>query len=70
MQLNSNVLQVIDADNTVQVNNIGSYESTTGNVTITGFAPVSITGGQDLYSFICSSMQMKVQLFHLRNYMS
>ena len=45
-QLNSNVLQVVDTDGGIQVNNIGTYNATTGVVSITGFAPVSITGGQ------------------------
>jgi hypothetical protein len=44
--LSSNVLQVIDADGGIQVNNIGTYNANTGVVAITGFAPVSITGGQ------------------------
>jgi hypothetical protein len=45
-QLSSNVLQVVDTDDGIQVNNIGTYNATTGVVSITGFAPVSITGGQ------------------------
>jgi hypothetical protein len=45
-QLSSNVLQVVDTDGGIQVNNIGTYNATTGVVSITGFAPVSITGGQ------------------------
>jgi hypothetical protein len=65
--LNSNVLQVIDADNTVQVNNIGSYESTTGNVTITGFAPVSITGGQE-YIRLSALPSNQGTVIPLRNY--
>jgi hypothetical protein len=44
--LNSNVLQVIDADGGIQVNNIGTYNANNGAVAITGFAPVSISGGQ------------------------
>lgn len=45
-QLSSNVLQVVDTDGGIQLNNIGTYNATTGVVSITGFAPVSITGGQ------------------------
>jgi hypothetical protein len=45
-QLSSNVLQVVDTDGGIQVNNIGTYNATTGVVSITGFAPVTITGGQ------------------------
>lgn len=49
-KLNSNVLQVIDADGGVQVNNIGTYNSTNGVISITGFAPVSIVSGQTYIS--------------------
>lgn len=49
-KLNSNILQVIDADGGVQVNNVGTYNSTNGVISITGFAPVSIVSGQTYIS--------------------
>jgi hypothetical protein len=58
------VLQVIDADGGIQVNNIGTYNANNGVVSITGFAPVSITGGQT-YIRLSVILQMKVQLFLL-----
>ena len=45
-KLNSTTLQVIDADGNVSINDIGSYVAATGVVSITGFPPQSIVGGQ------------------------
>ena len=42
--LNSNKLEVVDQDGTIQVDNIGSYSQTQGLVTLTGFAPSAIQG--------------------------
>ena len=42
--LNSNKLEVVDTDGTVQVDNIGSYNSSAGTVTLIGFAPTAIQG--------------------------
>ncbi len=42
--LNSNKLEVVDQDGTIQVDNVGSYSETQGLVTLTGFAPSAIQG--------------------------
>ena len=45
-QLNSNKLQVVTLDGiTVVVDNIGSYESASGILSMVGFTPSSIVGG-------------------------
>ena len=44
----STKLQVIRADGTVEVDNVGEYNPTTGEVSIVGFAPSQITGGGTL----------------------
>jgi hypothetical protein len=66
-QLNSNVLQVVDTDGGIQVNNIGTYNATTGVVSITGFAPVSITGGQT-YIRLSVTPANESTVIPLRNY--
>ena len=45
-KLGSNKLQVITVDGTVEVDNIGSYESSTGVVTLVGFKPSGFNGTQ------------------------
>ena len=42
--LKSNVLQVISVDGTVEVDNIGDYQSATGKITLNGFKPSSFEG--------------------------
>ncbi len=44
--LNSTKLQVVDPNNTPVVDNIGSYDPTTGKVMLVGFAPGLITSGE------------------------
>ena len=41
----SNILEIIDTDGNVLVTNIGSYDATKGEVTLTGFSPTSISSG-------------------------
>jgi hypothetical protein len=45
--LNSTKLQIINSLGEVEVDNIGSYETQSGTVTITGFLPTGITAGVD-----------------------
>jgi hypothetical protein len=45
-QLSSTILQVIDGDGNIVINNLGNYQAANGKVTITGFAPATIIGGQ------------------------
>jgi hypothetical protein len=66
-QLSSTILQVIDADANVQVNNIGSYNPNNGTVTITGFNPVSIAGGQT-YIRLSVTPANQSTITPLRNY--
>ena len=42
--LNSNKLEVVDLDGTVQVDNIGSYNAAAGTVSLVGFAPSALQG--------------------------
>jgi hypothetical protein len=66
-RLNSNQLEVVDVDGNVQVNSIGSYNPNNGVITITGFAPVSITGGLD-YIRITVVPANQSTITPLRNY--
>jgi hypothetical protein len=66
-KLNSNQLQIIDVNNNIQVNNIGFYNQNNGVVTITGFAPVTITGGLD-YISITATPANESTVIPLRNY--
>lgn len=43
-KLSSNTLQIVDTSNNVVVDNIGSYNSTTGRVTLNFFTPSRISG--------------------------
>ena len=45
-KLSSNKLQVITIDGVVEVDNVGSYESSTGTVTLVGFKPSGFNGSQ------------------------
>lgn len=45
-KLSSNKLQIITIDGVVEVDNIGSYESSTGTVTLVGFKPSGFNGSQ------------------------
>jgi hypothetical protein len=66
-KLNSNQLQIIDVNNNVQVNNIGTYNQNNGVVAITGFAPVTITGGLG-YIRITATPANQSTVIPLRNY--
>ena len=65
--LSSNVLQVVDADGNAQVNNIGTYNANLGTIAITGFAPVSIAGGQTYISLSVTPANSST-ISPLRNY--
>ena len=66
-KLNTNQLQVVDVDGNVQVNSIGTYNPNTGVIRITGFAPVSITGGLG-YIRITATPANQSTITPLRNY--
>lgn len=66
-RLNSNQLQVVDVEDNVQVNDIGSYNPNNGIITITGFTPVSITGGLS-YIRITATPANQSTIIPLRNY--
>jgi len=46
-KLNDTKLQIISSTGEIEVDNIGSFDNLQGKVTITGFAPASITAGVD-----------------------
>lgn len=50
-QLGSTKLQIVDANNTPVVDNIGSYNPTTGKIMLVGFAPGLITSGESFIKF-------------------
>jgi hypothetical protein len=66
-KLETNTLQVVDTDGNIQVNDIGFYNATTGVVTITGFAPITITGGLS-YIRITATPANQSTIIPLRNY--
>jgi len=66
-KLGTNTLQVVDTDNNVQVSSIGSYNQNNGVVTITGFAPISISGGLN-YIRITATPANQSTIIPLRNY--
>ena len=66
-KLNSTTLEIIDADGNIQQNDIGSYNPNTGVVSITGFAPTSISGGVD-YIRISITPANQSTIIPLRNY--
>ncbi len=45
-KLSSNKLQVITLDGTVEIDNAGSYEASTGTITLIGFKPSGFNGSQ------------------------
>ena len=47
-KLSSLKLEMVDIDGNVQVDNIGSYETGTGKVSLVGFNPTTIEGGSTL----------------------
>ena len=44
--LSSNKLQIISVDGSVEVDNIGNYNTTTGTITLEGFKPTGFDGNQ------------------------
>jgi hypothetical protein len=66
-KLNTNQLEIVDVDSNIQVNSVGFYNPNTGVVTITGFAPVSISGGLD-YIRISATPTNQSTIIPLRNY--
>jgi hypothetical protein len=65
--LNSNTLEIVDADGNIQQNNVGSYNANTGVVTVSGFNPVSIAGGLS-YIRISVTPANQSTIIPLRNY--
>ena len=47
-KLSSLKLEIVDIDGNIQVDNIGSYETGTGKVSLVGFNPTTIEGGSTL----------------------
>jgi hypothetical protein len=66
-KLETNNLQIVDTDNNIQVNDIGFYNQNNGVVTITGFAPTSISGGIN-YIRITATPANQSTIIPLRNY--
>ena len=66
-KLNTSTLQVVDTDGNVQLNDAGSYNATTGKVTISGFAPTAISGGVS-YIRISATPANQSTIKPLRNY--
>lgn len=44
-KLNTTQLEVVDGDGNIVIDNVGSYTAATGQISITGFAPVTLIGG-------------------------
>jgi hypothetical protein len=44
-KLTTTQLEVVDGDGNIVIDNVGSYVAATGEVSITGFAPVTLIGG-------------------------
>jgi len=66
-RLNSNVLQIINSSAAVEVDNIGSWDETTGVVSLVGFTPTGITSGQSFLKLtVTPSNQATIK--PLRNY--
>ena len=45
-KLNTNTLQIISTDGTIEVDNAGSYDTAKGTVTLTGFTPTAFEGSE------------------------
>ena len=63
--LNSNKLQIVDNDGTIQIDNIGSYEASTGTVSLVGFNPTALQG-QSLQVSVVPANQSTIR--PLRNF--
>ena len=66
-RLNSNVLQIINSSAAVEVDNIGSYDETTGVVSLVGFTPTGITSGQNFLKLTVTPSN-EATIKPLRNY--
>jgi len=67
-KLDSNILEIVSiSDNVIQQNNVGSYEATTGKVSIINFAPTSIVGGVSYIKVIAIPANQST-IRPLRNY--
>lgn len=66
-ELNSTKIQIIDRDNNVIVDNIGSYAPSTGRVQLNGFAPGVITSG-DAFIKVSAVPLSSNSIVPLRNY--
>ena len=45
-KLNTNTLQIISTDGTIEIDNAGSYDTAKGTVTLTGFTPTAFEGSE------------------------
>ena len=45
-KLSSNKLQIISVDGSIEVDNIGSFESTAGTISLVGFKPTGFEGNK------------------------
>ena len=66
-RLNSNVLQIVNSSAAIEVDNIGSYEETTGVVSLVGFNPTGITSGQNFLKLTVKPSN-EATIKPLRNY--
>lgn len=64
---NSNQLSIFDLQDTILLDNVGSYEVLTGKVSIVGFKPTSILGGGTTLK-ISATPQIEGTIKPLRNY--
>ena len=64
-KLSSNKLQVVSADGTIEVDNVGSYDASQGTITLVGFKPTSIDGSQVTFTVEPSNQNT---IRPLRNY--
>ena len=52
-KLGTNTLQIVNASNIVEIDNVGSYDPTTGQVSIINFIPESIASGEGFIKVSC-----------------
>lgn len=65
-KLSSKKLEIADIDGNVQIDNIGSFETGTGKVSLVGFNPTSIEGGTQLKITVTPNNQSTIR--PLRNF--
>jgi len=66
-KLSSNTIEMVDINNTVIIDSIGTYDIVTGTVNLTSFAPTSIIGG-NAYVKVFATPANQATLTPLRNY--